>query len=1012
MSTESPSQSIQKRYGPYEIVKAIGKGKFAIVYRAKRVDDDLVVALKRINVDSIDDKARDKTLKEVGFLQSLDHPNILRKAQERGVGFDERVIWKYFSQICDAIAHMHDRRIMHRDLKPANIFLTLDGTVKVGDLGLSRELSENTIQAHSKVGTPLYMSPEVLKGDGYDFKSDVWSLGCILYELAMLKSPFKAEGLNLYSLFQKISNGDFQPLPENYSEDLRNLSYLMISTKPEDRPEMPYSCDVSRRMRVLFSDKNAAAKRLKEQQQAAAAAKEEGNVTNQQVHERENQQDHVDAEVKPQAKSGAVDSGTSDAKALERNEQAIQNRRGDSADAKESLSAAQRRGQDDKVGPQNQTAMASDDWATRQAQTYRDEHDEVDRQLAGKYMTPSKEKDAMQPMSLGKESFGLTETPTRYEDSVGGTYSGKKSKLAAGDSDSEEGAGAIAPAPLSHKGDSPGPGGHRAPAPQAVTKSSSRLSSGGLDYDKLPTFHDEEAPANKRNSPATTQVTRRIKPQGPSGASSGRSSKSIPLRGSSTSAGPVSLGHDDNNTESGAKLDGVAFGIMDALYARLEILGYPMSGEDSRGNRRQPHGKGRLLPIHFACDLAVLGSVAGYGQERHFFQFRRMVDVACWLCRRAGGRAEQLVATIEVDHDAPVTVAKQVLIAAEALGSSKDLLQDVTPTSLSTGYGANVCSLLLAMAEASQREYPVKQGPVTYPDDAVDGTELDGPEDNAEGRGSDDEDEIAETSMDALQEDMSVHDDTENKIPSDELSGSFAPASPSARAHIQSNIDPIVWREETERVAGALSRASTVKDGSFGGGWTDRLSSLQTYFSGFNGDANAKSSASKKPSFAEISATLTGLSRLLVNEIENIRRSEYSISVRNIVSELSAEFSVSQKEAKGLEEAVSERSSRISSMGDQLAAVEEKLEEAVEKFESRSGGTADQASGSVRYRAAIKKIKDDCCQMSLNIGFMEALLMSKHAAHAKRSHAERHRKKNDKKKSYNREENYYDVLDI
>ena len=258
MAEGSPS-AVQKRYGPYEIVKAIGKGKFAIVYRAKKVDSDEIVALKRINVDSIDDKARDKTLKEVGFLQSLDHPNIvrymdsfitdndlvivfewaaagdlkrqLRKAQERGVGFDERVIWKYFSQICDAIAHMHERRIMHRDLKPANIFLTLDGTVKVGDLGLSRELSENTIQAHSKVGTPLYMSPEVLKGDGYDFKSDVWSLGCILYELAMLKSPFKAEGLNLYSLFQKISNGDFQPLPSNYSEDLRSLSYLMISTK-------------------------------------------------------------------------------------------------------------------------------------------------------------------------------------------------------------------------------------------------------------------------------------------------------------------------------------------------------------------------------------------------------------------------------------------------------------------------------------------------------------------------------------------------------------------------------------------------------------------------------------------------------------------------------------------------------------------------------------------------------------------------------------------------------------
>jgi serine/threonine protein kinase len=208
----------------------------------------------------------------VRLLQSLDHPNIvrymdsficendlmivyewaaagdlkrqLRKAQERGTGFEERVIWKYFSQICNAMQHMHERRIMHRDLKPANIFLTLDGTIKVGDLGLSRELSEHTIQAHSKVGTPLYMSPEVLKGEGYDFKSDIWSLGCLLYELAMLKSPFKSEGLNLYSLFQKISHGDFTPLPENFSEELRNLAYSMISTKSEDRPEIGDVCKV------------------------------------------------------------------------------------------------------------------------------------------------------------------------------------------------------------------------------------------------------------------------------------------------------------------------------------------------------------------------------------------------------------------------------------------------------------------------------------------------------------------------------------------------------------------------------------------------------------------------------------------------------------------------------------------------------------------------------------------------------------------------------------------------
>ena len=81
--------------------------------------------------------------------------------------------------------------------------------------------SEHTMEAHSKVGTPLYMSPEVLRGDGYDWKSDIWSLGCLLYELAMLKSPFKSEGLNLYSLFQKISKGDYLPLPDHYSDELK-----------------------------------------------------------------------------------------------------------------------------------------------------------------------------------------------------------------------------------------------------------------------------------------------------------------------------------------------------------------------------------------------------------------------------------------------------------------------------------------------------------------------------------------------------------------------------------------------------------------------------------------------------------------------------------------------------------------------------------------------------------------------------------------------------------------------
>jgi NIMA (never in mitosis gene a)-related kinase len=106
---------------------------------------------------------------------------------------------------------MSEKRIMHRDLKPANIFISANGALKIGDLGLGRVFSSQTVEAYSKVGTPLYMSPELLRGEGYDMKSDIWSLGCIAYEMAELKSPFRNDGekLSLMELFGKITKGSF-----------------------------------------------------------------------------------------------------------------------------------------------------------------------------------------------------------------------------------------------------------------------------------------------------------------------------------------------------------------------------------------------------------------------------------------------------------------------------------------------------------------------------------------------------------------------------------------------------------------------------------------------------------------------------------------------------------------------------------------------------------------------------------------------------------------------------------
>lgn len=249
-------------------------------------------------------KKRDRCLQEVKLLKSLSHPNVIqmldafidenmliiifewapagdlkrliRKTAESGKRLDEPSIWAYFSQITGGLLYMHKERVMHRDIKPANVLVGANGMLKIGDLGLGRHLSEQTMEAFSKVGTPYYVSPEVIKGQGYDWKvnlmpytpsmigslgcllltltyavnpdpravdpqSDVWSLGCLLYELAQLRSPFEVEGAgaNLYDVFQKISKGDYEPLPlDSFSSQLRQLVGRMLFIDPVQRPEL------------------------------------------------------------------------------------------------------------------------------------------------------------------------------------------------------------------------------------------------------------------------------------------------------------------------------------------------------------------------------------------------------------------------------------------------------------------------------------------------------------------------------------------------------------------------------------------------------------------------------------------------------------------------------------------------------------------------------------------------------------------------------------------------------
>lgn len=148
---------------------------------------------------------------------------------------DEKEIWNIFIQSVRGLKELHERKIFHRDMKSANIFLTANGTVKIGDLNVAKIAKKGLL--FTQTGTPYYASPEVWKDKPYDAKSDVWSLGCILYEMAALKPPFRADTME--GLYKRVIKGVHDRIPNCYSQDLSNIISLMLQVKPNQR----ISCD-------------------------------------------------------------------------------------------------------------------------------------------------------------------------------------------------------------------------------------------------------------------------------------------------------------------------------------------------------------------------------------------------------------------------------------------------------------------------------------------------------------------------------------------------------------------------------------------------------------------------------------------------------------------------------------------------------------------------------------------------------------------------------------------------
>ncbi|CAB4039759.1 Serine threonine- kinase Nek11, partial [Paramuricea clavata] len=217
--------------------------------------------LKEISVGELKEDETFDAQREANLLAKLDHPNIVKfldsfvymesycivtelceggdltekiKAWKKsGRTFDESLIVAWLVQLLLAIQFIHKKKILHRDLKTRNIFLK-NNMIKIGDFGISRILMGTSDMATTFTGTPYYMSPEILKHEGYNSKSDIWALGVVLYELCTLDHAF--EGQNLLGVMYKIVEGETPALPEKFHPEFRKIFNGMLSKDPIQRP--------------------------------------------------------------------------------------------------------------------------------------------------------------------------------------------------------------------------------------------------------------------------------------------------------------------------------------------------------------------------------------------------------------------------------------------------------------------------------------------------------------------------------------------------------------------------------------------------------------------------------------------------------------------------------------------------------------------------------------------------------------------------------------------------------
>ncbi|KAG2439901.1 hypothetical protein HYH02_010531 [Chlamydomonas schloesseri] len=265
----------------YTVLKKLGTGTYGSAYLVTLKSNPVAqFVLKKVKVE--DQGNGISADGEVKVLRQLSHPLVLsyvdhflykghlcivteycdagdlyQLLRARKTALPEPQLLDLFAQVLLAIQHVHGKNILHRDLKTQNIFLTSGGSIRLGDFGISRPLNGTLDLASTIIGTPYYMSPEVMSSMPYDFKSDMWSLGCVLYEMMSLKHAFDAADMS--SLVMKILRGEHLPIPQGFSQELKDLVRQLLCKNPKMRPsaeqimKMPFMKDYVARARETVS---------------------------------------------------------------------------------------------------------------------------------------------------------------------------------------------------------------------------------------------------------------------------------------------------------------------------------------------------------------------------------------------------------------------------------------------------------------------------------------------------------------------------------------------------------------------------------------------------------------------------------------------------------------------------------------------------------------------------------------------------------------------------------------